>query len=80
MSQHGSQRGLAHALIEIRQDTIADHAQQRAWATRLARIVSTLLDEPDLAARLHVISTDPRVIEEYDSVCDLSLHNSQHAD
>ena len=36
---HGERRGLPHALIEIRQDLIADEAGQRAWADRLARLL-----------------------------------------
>jgi predicted N-formylglutamate amidohydrolase len=36
---HGERRGLPHALIEIRQDSIADEAGQRAWADRLARLL-----------------------------------------
>ncbi len=34
---HGERRGLAHALVEIRQDLIADENGQRAWALLLAR-------------------------------------------
>ena len=36
---HGEQRGLPHALIEIRQDLIADEDGQRQWAARLARLL-----------------------------------------
>ena len=36
---HGERRGLPHALIEIRQDLIADESGQRAWALRLARLL-----------------------------------------
>jgi predicted N-formylglutamate amidohydrolase len=35
---HGEARGLINTGIEIRQDLIADHAGQRQWAERLARI------------------------------------------
>jgi predicted N-formylglutamate amidohydrolase len=41
--QHGTQRGLANAIIEIRQDLIRDAAGQGAWARRLARIVAKIL-------------------------------------
>jgi predicted N-formylglutamate amidohydrolase len=41
--QHGTQRGLANAIIEIRQDLIRDAAGQSAWARRLARIVAKIL-------------------------------------
>jgi predicted N-formylglutamate amidohydrolase len=36
---HGERRGLPHALVEIRQDLIADAAGQRQWADRLARLL-----------------------------------------
>jgi predicted N-formylglutamate amidohydrolase len=36
---HGERRGLPHVLIEIRQDLIGDETGQRAWATRLARLL-----------------------------------------
>lgn len=45
MNVHGTKRGLAHALIEIRQDLIADAAGQAAWADRLARILPPVLKE-----------------------------------
>ncbi len=39
MNAHGTKRGLCHALIEIRQDLIADKPGQEAWAQRLAQII-----------------------------------------
>jgi predicted N-formylglutamate amidohydrolase len=36
---HGERRGIPHALIEIRQDLIAEAEGQRAWAERLAAIL-----------------------------------------
>ncbi len=47
MYRHGTRRGLAHALIEIRQDLIRDEAGQRQWAGRLARILKKLLGAPE---------------------------------
>jgi predicted N-formylglutamate amidohydrolase len=41
--RHGTRRGLANAIIEIRQDLIRDAAGQAAWARRLARIVAKIL-------------------------------------
>lgn len=41
--RHGTSRGLAHALVEIRQDLIASEAGQEAWAERLAGIVQDIL-------------------------------------
>jgi predicted N-formylglutamate amidohydrolase len=35
---HGEARGLMNSGIEIRQDLIADHAGQKQWAERLARV------------------------------------------
>jgi len=40
--RHGSRRGLAHGLIEIRQDLIGERQQAEAWAERLAAIVAGL--------------------------------------
>ncbi|WP_313205549.1 N-formylglutamate amidohydrolase [Stenotrophomonas sp.] len=45
---HGEGRGLVHVELEIRQDLIADVAEQQAWAERLARIFSAL--QPALLA------------------------------
>jgi predicted N-formylglutamate amidohydrolase len=36
---HGERHGLPHALIEIRQDLIAEESGQRQWAERLARLL-----------------------------------------
>jgi predicted N-formylglutamate amidohydrolase len=36
---HGERRGVPHALIEIRQDLIAEESGQRDWARRLARLL-----------------------------------------
>ncbi len=62
--RHGTQRGLAHALIELRQDLIREPAGQQEWAERLARILTQLLSRTNLAAELHQIqyhgsNTDP---------------------
>lgn len=37
--RHGTTNGLAHALVELRQDLIADEAGQREWAARLAALL-----------------------------------------
>ncbi len=63
MWQHGSQRDLAHALIEVRQDLIRAGKDQEAWGKRLTRLMRQLLDRPDLQlafrkARAHVRSYD----------------------
>ncbi len=48
MSRHGTGNGLAHVLIELRQDLIATPADQRLWAARLAPILRQVIEEiPD---------------------------------
>ena len=48
MSRHGTGRGLAHVLIELRQDLIAAPDGQRLWAARLAPILRQVIEEmPD---------------------------------
>ncbi len=39
-------RGLANALIEVRQDLIADDAGAEAWADRLARLLAPIVADP----------------------------------
>src|SRR6185295_9282318 len=41
--QHGTMRGLPHALIEIRQDLIADANSAGAMATRLVPVIRAAL-------------------------------------
>lgn len=41
--QHGTVNGFAHALVEIRQDLIAQEAGQAGWAARLARYLEMAL-------------------------------------
>lgn len=48
MWQHGTMRGLAHAIIEVRQDLIRDQAGQTVWARRLIDIVEKLRARADL--------------------------------
>ena len=42
MFKHAIVNGFAHALIEIRQDLIADDAGAEAWAARLAPIIDAI--------------------------------------
>jgi predicted N-formylglutamate amidohydrolase len=44
-------RGLANALIEVRQDLIATKADAEAWADRLARLLTPILARPELHRR-----------------------------
>ena len=46
--RHATRRGLAHALIELRQDVIAEAGQQLEWGGRLARILSKVMHTPGL--------------------------------
>lgn len=40
--RHGLSRGLAFAIVEVRQDLIREASGQRAWAERLARVLAGL--------------------------------------
>ncbi len=46
--QHATARGLANALIEIRQDLIRDAQGQQQWADRIVALVHALRGRPDL--------------------------------
>jgi predicted N-formylglutamate amidohydrolase len=48
MFRHAIVNGYAHALIEIRQDLIADEATAEDWATRLAPIVDAVNSRADI--------------------------------
>lgn len=52
---HGTRRGLAHTIIEVRQDLIRDEAGQLAWGKRIAEAARSVLDRPDLRERLHTV-------------------------
>ena len=53
MYRHCSADGLAHVLIELRQDEIADEAGARDWAARLAPMLETINDDASLHRRRH---------------------------
>lgn len=59
MYRHGTQRGLANALLEIRQDLIAEQPGVLEWADRLEAIVKGLAENADC-----------RQIQHYPSRCD----------
>ncbi len=64
MWRHGTMRGLAHAIIEVRQDLIASEAGQDDWAGRLSRILDALSPDHTLDRGLrqiiyHGSHTDP---------------------
>ncbi len=48
MYRHGTRRGLAHGLIELRQDMIGDEAGAGEWVERLAPILADLNGLPEL--------------------------------
>ncbi len=52
MWQHGTQRNLAHAIIEVRQDLIGDEAGQELWARRFVAIMNDIMSAPQLASVL----------------------------
>jgi predicted N-formylglutamate amidohydrolase len=61
--RHGTRRGLAHALVEIRQDLIADDRGVDAWGARLAAIVAGLMADPKLHQIRHYGSRTGPVAE-----------------
>jgi len=52
MAQHALRHGFAHALIEIRQDLIADPPGAARWAARLVPILCRALERLDSAATI----------------------------
>ena len=52
MWRHGTQRNLAHSIVEIRQDLIGDEAGQREWADRFIKIMNDMLGKPHMADKL----------------------------
>lgn len=48
MYRHAIVNGFAHALLEVRQDLIADQAGVERWAQRLAPIIEALNAKPDM--------------------------------
>ncbi|MGG7565811.1 N-formylglutamate amidohydrolase [Rhodovulum sp. DZ06] len=50
MWEHGTKRGLPHALIEVRNDLIADDAGQERWADILARAIPAAIARMEDAA------------------------------
>lgn len=53
MWQHGTRRGLAHTILEVRQDLIRDEVGQVEWARRIAAATRTILSRPDARDSLH---------------------------
>jgi len=55
MWQHGTRRGLAHTIVEVRQDLIGDCEGQAKWAKRITTAVESVLARPDLREVLHSV-------------------------
>ncbi len=53
--RHGTERGLAHALIELRQDLVLSEEGQRDWARHLAGVLAAVLAQGESSPRLHAI-------------------------
>jgi len=55
MWQHGTRRGLAHTIIEVRQDLVRTAEGQKAWARRIASAATAVLGRGDLRDGLHSV-------------------------
>ncbi len=53
IDRHCLKRGLAHALVEIRQDLIGDTKSAEAWGKRLGGILRPLLSDPIMYEKRH---------------------------
>ena len=56
MNRQAHARGLPHALIEVRQDLIADRGGQREWVDRLAPLLARLDASPGMHEVRHYLS------------------------
>ena len=52
LNRHGTGRGIAHALVEIRQDLVREASGQRQWAERLARIIADITSDEEFQLSL----------------------------
>ena len=57
MNRHATARGLAHSLIEVRQDEISDDDGQRAWGLRIAQALSAVIAHDELTKELRTPRT-----------------------
>ena len=51
--RHGTSRGLAHVLLEVRQDLIMAPEGQAEWGDRLAEVLRNIMQDEELATELH---------------------------
>jgi predicted N-formylglutamate amidohydrolase len=56
MWQHGTQRGLAHAIIEIRQDLIRGSKGQAHWAERIVAVMRAINADSDAVAEFRNVA------------------------
>jgi predicted N-formylglutamate amidohydrolase len=64
MFRHGTSRGLAHAIVEVRQDLIAEPAGVDEWVARLAEALGPALADPALRrVENHGSRTGPVVLD-----------------
>ena len=64
MYRHGTRRGLAHALIEYRQDLVGEAAGVADWVERSEQVLRAILNAPDLRDIRHFGSkSDSRRLE-----------------
>jgi predicted N-formylglutamate amidohydrolase len=61
MYRHGTGRGFAHALLEVRNDLIADPAGVLQWADRMESVLRDVLREPSLYEIRHFGSLSDEV-------------------
>ncbi len=52
---HGTRRGIAHTIVEVRQDLISDAKGQSQWAKRIAEATAGILKREDLRENLHSV-------------------------
>lgn len=52
MDRHGGRTGVAHAVVEVRQDLIDTHHGLARWADLLAAVLVDVRDDPRLAAKV----------------------------
>ena len=64
LHQHATCRGLANALVEIRQDLIASDDGQDAWAARLASILLEILADAEAVSALQVLPRAAHMVVE----------------
>jgi len=53
--KHATIRGLANALVEVRQDLIRDASGQTLWAAKLSGLLTSILAEPHGNATFHTV-------------------------